>query len=98
MIAVAGFNTAQPALQATSPAIQPLAIKEASGRRKRIRVVAAEVNAEAAAANVVLITTRTAPSGRIDVYSIAPAELRPSQPTQASMQPKRTKTWLCAGI
>src|SRR5579864_4614436 len=62
-IAVAGLSVAQPALLATSPAIQPLAMSDASGRRKRMRVTAAAVSPAAAAQNVVLITTNTDRSG-----------------------------------
>src|SRR5579864_1664258 len=62
-IAVAGLSMAQPALLATSPAIHPLAIRDASGLRKRIRVTAAAVSPAAAAQNVVLIMTNTDRSG-----------------------------------
>src|SRR6185437_12135057 len=98
MIAVAGFSIAQPALLATSPAIHPLAISEASGRRKRTRVTTAAVRAAAAAEKVVLMITSADRSGCIPVYRIAPSPLTPSHPTQASMHPNRTNTWLCAGI
>src|SRR5215471_1708903 len=66
-IAVAGLNAAQPALLATRPAIHPLAMRDASGRRKRTRVAAAAVRAAAAAEKLVLIATRTDLSGGVAV-------------------------------
>jgi len=55
-----GGTTAQPALIATSPPVQPLALSEKSGLPKRARVIRAAANAALPAPSVVFIAIRTA--------------------------------------
>src|SRR5579863_4182462 len=96
--AAAGLTNAHDALLATSPPTQPLAVSEASGLPKRTLVMNAAVSAEADAASMVLMAMNAAPEASPLVKRIAPAELRPIQPTRASTQPKSTRTALCPGI
>src|SRR6266496_4799381 len=98
MTATAGLTKAHPALLATSPPIHPLAVREASGLPNLIRVMIAAVNPAEAAANIVLTAIRTTRSTPTPAKSRAPAEFSPNHPTNASTQPKITKTVLCAGI
>ncbi len=93
-IAVAGTTNAHEALIATSPAIQPLALRDVSGLPKRMRVVMRAASSPENAANKVLITTSTRRPDEAPAKSRDPAEFRASHPTSAIKQPTRTSTEL----
>ena len=59
----AGRNKAHPALLATRPPIHPLAVSEASGLEKRMRVTTAAVSPAEVAASVVLSAIKTVSPG-----------------------------------
>src|ERR1700683_5497693 len=96
--AAAGLTNAHAPLLAASPPIQPLAASDASGLPKRACVITAAVSAAGAADQIVLIAASTVWPGSAPLYRIAPAEFNPSQPTNASTQPRITSTPLCPGI
>src|SRR5438067_3587121 len=96
--ASAGLINMQPALLATKPPIHPLHVSEASGLPKRKPVTAKAANPAHAAANVVLTATSKVCPEAAPPNKIAPAEFRPSQPTQHNIAPNITNTPLCAGI
>ena len=91
------MNT-QAALLATSPLTQPLAVSETSGRPNCTRVISAAAKPAEAAASVVLMAISTVAPGWLPVNRMAPAELSPSQPNNASRQPSKTRTALWPGI
>src|SRR5262249_39628010 len=91
-------NIAVAALLATRPPTHPFAVIEASGLPNRMRVTSTAIKADAAAHNVVLISTSTSADGGAPPNKITPAELSPSHPAHASKQPKTTLPRLCPGI
>src|ERR1051325_9089718 len=97
-IASAGLINRHPALLATKPPTQPLAVSEASGRPNRTPVTAKAASAEDAALSVVLMATIAICPGSACAKRIAPAEFRATQPIQTKKQANTTRTELCAGI
>src|SRR5579864_3535662 len=90
--AAAGRMKAQAALDATSPAMNPLAQREASVFPNLPRVIAAAASAADTADSVVFTATRGSRAGSAPAKSMAPAPLSPSQPNQARKQPTKTNT------
>ena len=85
-----GETRAAQALEATRPAIQPLAQRLASGLPKRM-LVTIKVAARAAEAesNVLIAVRGRAESGALS-QRMAPAAFQAIQPTRQMRQPKRT--------
>ena len=85
-----GVTSPAQALEATSPASQPLAHRLASGLPKRIRVTAkVAASAPEAESSVLIAVPGSAASGACSQIT-APARFHASQPTSASRQPKST--------
>ena len=98
MAAAAGETKAHAALLATNPPTNPLAQREASGRPKRARVMAAAASAAMAAASMVSMATPATAPGATPANSIEPAQFRPNHPSSARKQPNRTSTALWPGM
>ena len=85
-----GETIAAHALEATSPAIQPLAQRLASGLPKRMRVTVKVAASAAEAVSMVLIAVAGSAVRGVFSQRIAPARFQAIQPTRQIMHPKST--------